>query len=142
MQFVRKKKRGQNQKARRSWFSQDGYRIIWRKEVHGVRVPPRFQACVRIVIPHSGNRDDNFQMWDFVNRKRRLYKTMKAAEEDCEKHKRLWLKACEATGIRALQEIFSKLPLGIPLWAKKEINRKAYALLTENQSAQGEEEGM
>ena len=87
MQFVRKKKRGQNQKARRSWFSQDGYRIIWRKEVHGVRVPPRFQACVRIVIPHSGNRDDNFQMWDFVNRKRRLYKTMKAAEEDCEKHK-------------------------------------------------------
>ena len=79
MQFVRKKKRGQNQKARRSWFSQDGYRIIWRKEVHGVRVPPRFQACVRIVIPHSGNRDEDFQMWDFVNCKRRLYKTMKAA---------------------------------------------------------------
>ena len=72
-------------------------------------------------------------MWDFVNGKRRLYKTMKAAQEDCEKHQRLWMKACEATGIRALQEIFSKLPLGIPLWAKKKINRKAYALLTENQ---------
>ena len=142
MQFVRKRKRGQNQKARRSWFSQDGYRIIWRKEVYGVRVPPRFQACVRIVIPHYGDSDEDIQMWDFVNGKRRLYKTMKAAEEDCEKHKRLWLKACEATGIRALQEIFSKLPLGIPLWAKKKINRKAYALLTENQPAQGEEEGV
>jgi len=44
MEFVRKKKRGQNQKVRRTWFSQEGYRIVWRKEVCGVRVPARFQA--------------------------------------------------------------------------------------------------
>ena len=131
MYFVRKKKRGQNQKVRRSWFTQDGYRILWRREIWGVRVPPRFQACVRIEIPHYGNTDEAFQMWDFVNDKRRLYKTLKAAQEDCEKHRRLWTKACEATGVRALCDIFGKLPLGMPLWVKKKINRKAYALLME-----------
>ncbi len=131
MHFVRKKKRGQSQKVRRSWFTQDGYRILWRKEVWGVRVPARFQACVRIEMPHYGNGDETFVMWDFVNDKRRLYKTLKAAQEDCEKHQRLWMKACEATGVRALHDIFGKLPLGMPLWVKKKINRKAYALLME-----------
>ena len=124
-------KRGQNQKVRRSWFTENGYRILWRREIWGVRVRPRFQACVRIEIPHYGNTDEAFQMWDFVNDKRRLYKTMKAAQEDCEKHRRLWMKACEATGIRALRDIFGKLPLGMPLWVKRKINRKAYALLME-----------
>src|SRR3989304_1351480 len=47
MELVRKKKRGQSQKVRRTWFSDEGYRIIWRKEVYGVRVPARYQACVR-----------------------------------------------------------------------------------------------
>ena len=53
MQFVRKKKQGQNQKVRRTWFSEEGYRITWRKEVHGIPVPARFQACVRILIPEA-----------------------------------------------------------------------------------------
>ena len=88
MHFVRKKQRGQNQKVRRSWFTQDGYRILWRREIWGVRVPPRFQACVRIEMPQYGNADKALQMWDFVNDKRRLYKTLKAAQEDCEKHRR------------------------------------------------------
>ena len=70
MHFVRKKQRGQNQKVRRSWFTQDGYRILWRREIWGVRVPPRFQACVRIEMPQYGNADKVLQMWDFVNDKR------------------------------------------------------------------------
>ena len=131
MEFVRKKKRGQNQKVRRTWFSEEGYRIIWRKEVYGVRVPARFQACVRVLVPYS---DGQLRpMWDFVNRNRRLMKTLKAAEEECEKHKRLWTKACEATGIRALKELFGgKLPLGLPLWARKKMDRRLYAILTDN----------
>ena len=75
MEFVRKKKRGQNQKVRRTWFSEEGYRIVWRKEVYGVRVPARFQACVRTLIPYSGG--ELRQMWDFVNHKRRLIKTLR-----------------------------------------------------------------
>ena len=104
MEFVRKKKRGQSQKVRRTWFSDEGYRIVWRKEVYGVCVPARFQACVRTLVPYSDG--ELRPMWDFVNHKRRLIKTLKAAEEECEKHKRLWTKACEATGIRALKELF------------------------------------
>jgi len=131
MEFKRKKKRGQNQKVRRTWFSQEGYRIVWRKEVWGVRVPARFQACVRLLIPcYGGDPKVTLPIWDFVNPHRRLHKTMKAAIEDCERHKRLWSKACEATGIRSLLEIFGKLPLGFPMWAKKKLNRKAYELLT------------
>ena len=131
MEFVRKKKRGQNQKVRRTWFSEDGYRIVWRKEVYGVRVPARFQATVRVLVPYS---DGQLRpMWDFVNRNRRLTKTLKAAEEECEKHKRLWTRACEATGIRALKELFGgKLPLGLPLWARKKLDRRLYAILIDN----------
>jgi hypothetical protein len=131
MKFVRKKKRGQSQKVRRTWFSEEGYRIIWRKEVYGVRVPARFQACVRVLVPYS---DGQLRpMWDFVNRNRRLIKTLKAAEEECERHKRLWERACEATGIRGLKELFGgKLPLGLPLWARKKVDRRLYAILLDN----------
>ena len=131
MEFVRKKKRGQNQKVRRTWFSEDGYRIVWRKEVYGVRVPARFQATVRALVPYS---DGQLRpMWDFVNRNRRLIKTLKASQEECEKHKRLWARACEATGVRALKELFGgKLPTGLPLWARKKMDRRLYAILTDN----------
>jgi len=127
MQFRRKRLRGQNQKVRRTWLSEDGYRIVWRKEVYGVRVPARFQACVRTILPNG------WQMWDFVNHHRRLMKTAKAAQEECEKHKRLWTKACEATGIRQLRELFGgKLPLGVPVWVKKKINGKLYIVLMDD----------
>ncbi len=130
MEFVRKKKRGQSQKVQRAWFSEDGYRIVWRREVYGVRVPARFQACVRVLVPCSGELRP---MWDFVNHNRRLMKTLKAAEEECEKHKRLWAKACEATGIRALKELFGgRLPWGLPLWARKRLDRRLYAILIDN----------
>ena len=92
MEFVRKKRRGQSHKVRRTWFSKEGYRIVWRKEVYGVRVPARFQACVRTVIPFSDGTLK--QMWDFVNRDRRLIKTLRAAQDECEKHERLWTKLC------------------------------------------------
>ena len=131
MEFVRKRKRGQDKKVRRTWFSEEGYRIVWRKEVHGVRVPARFQACVRTLIPYSGG--ELRQMWDFVNHKRRLIKTLAAAQEECEKHQRLWMKACEAGGVRALRELFGgKLPTGLPLWARKKMDRRLYAILTDN----------
>ncbi len=131
MEFVRKKKRGQSQKVRRTWFSDEGYRIVWRKEVYGVRVPARFQACVRTLTPYS---DGQLRpMWDFVNHKRRLIKSLAAAQEECEKHKRLWTKACEATGIRALKEVFGdRLPSGLPLWARKKMDRRLYAIVTDN----------
>ena len=84
MDFVRRRKRGQDKKVRRTWFSEEGYRIVWRKEVHGVRVPARFQACVRILIPYSDG--ELRQMWDFVNRHRRLIKTLKAARKSARRH--------------------------------------------------------
>jgi len=134
MEFVRKKKRGQNQKVRRTWFSEEGYRIVWRKEVYGVRVPARFQACVRILIPYSDGT--LHPMWDFVNPKRRLIKTLAAAQDECEKHNRLWAEAREAAGIRALKELFGgRLPLGLPLWVRKKLDRQLYAILTDNRPA-------
>jgi hypothetical protein len=131
MEFVRKKKRGQNHKVRRIWFSEEGYRVVWRKEVHGVRVPARFQACVRVLAPYSDG--ELRPMWDFVNHRRRLIKTMQAAQEECEKHKQLWMKVCGVTGIRALRDLFDgKLPSGLPLWARKKMDRRLYAILTDN----------
>ena len=131
MEFVRRRKRGQDKKVRRTWFSEEGYRIVWRKEVHGVCVPARFQACVRTLIAYSGG--ELRQMWDFVNHKRRLIKTLAAAQEECEKHKSLWERACEAGGVRALRELFGgKLPTGLPLWARKKMDRRLYAILTDN----------
>ena len=121
MEFKRKKKRGYNQKTCRFWFSEDGYRIVWRCEAFGIELPPRFQATVRLMLP------DGREMWDFVGR--RLFKTLKAAQEACEKHQRLWTKAAEATGIRKLEELFGKVPSGYPLWVKSKLNRNVYGLL-------------
>jgi len=130
MDFRRVKKRGDNRKTRRTWLSSDHYRIVWRGEIYGVNVPARFQACIRTIIPnYGGHEGEVFEMWDFTDPKHRLFKTLGKAEESCERHKRLWTKACEATGIRGLIEIFGKLPSGIPLWAKKKLPRKVYEIL-------------
>ena len=129
MKFIRKKIRGQNQKIRRTWLSKEQYRIVWRKEVHGVQVPARFQATVRTILP-------NGEMWDFVGR--RLFKTFSAAQEACEKHERLWTKAAEVTSIRGLQELFGKVPLGFPAWAKSKLNRKVYGLLMDTSTGKRE----
>lgn len=141
MEFRRKKRRGQNQKVRRTWLSNDHYRIVWRREVCGVRVPARFQATVRTVIPNYGGVEgESFEMWDFTDPVHRLFKARGKAEESCERHRRLWSKACEATGIRQLTELFGKLPLGIPVWARKKLNPKVCAILTRPRTAKQCEE--
>jgi len=83
--FKRRKIKGQSQKTRRTWFSREEYRIIWRNEVFGVTVPPGFQATVKITL--------NGEMWDFIAKSR--YRTFKAAQAACEKHYALWVKAIE-----------------------------------------------
>jgi len=141
MQFKRKRLRGQNQKVRRTWLSEDGYRIVWRKEVCGVRVPARFQATVRTIIPNYGGIEgQSFEMWDFTDPAHRLFKARGKAEESCEQHRRLWSKACEATGVRQLTEIFGKLPNGFPAWVRKKLNRKVYEMLTRPRPAKHQEE--
>lgn len=141
MQFKRKRLRGQDQKVRRTWLSEDGYRIVWRKEVCGVRVPARFQATVRTIIPNYGSVEgQSFEMWDFTDPAHRLFKMRGKAEESCERHRRLWSKACEATGSRQLVEIFGKLPISFPAWGRKRLNRKVYEVLTRPRLAKHQEE--
>jgi len=141
MQLKRKRLRGQNQKVRRTWLSEEGYRIVWRKEVCGVRVPARFQATVRTIIPnYGGSEGQAFAMWDFTDPTHRLFKTRGKAEESCKRHKRLWTKACEATGIRQLTELFGKLPNAYPAWIRKKLNHKVYELLTRPRKAKYQEE--
>ena len=141
MEFTRKKKRGQKGKVRRTWLSEDGYRIVWRREYDGVRMPGRYQATVRIIVPNFGGKEgENFPMWDFTDPGHRLFKVLAKARESCERHKRLWAKACEATGVRGLLEILGKLPTGIPVWARKKLSRKTIELLTRYVTPRYEEE--
>jgi hypothetical protein len=121
MNFIQKRKKGARSKVRKYWF--DGaYRIVWRKEAFGIEMPARYQANVRLTLP-SGS-----VMWDFVST-RRLFKTMKAATEACEKHQKLWEQASTASGIRKLEELFGKVPFGWPSGTK--LNRNVYAILVE-----------
>jgi hypothetical protein len=69
------------------------------------------------------------EIWDFVNHARPLFKTMKAACEECERHKRLWTKATQCTGIRAIRELFGKEPICIPKWVFNKLNRNVVAIL-------------
>lgn len=126
MEFKRKKKRGLNQKVRRIWYSSpEGYRIIWRQEVHGATVLPRYQACVRTIVPgnFAGGRAE---MWDFVNHAKRLRRSIKAAVKDCEDHMRLWSKALPCTGIRAARKALGQIPSGVPKWAAPKLDRLVF----------------
>lgn len=132
MEFNRKKKRGINQKTRRLWLSAEGYRIVWRKEVYGVSVRPGFQACVQTIVP--GNFEGgSTEMWDFVNREKRLHKTMKAAVTECEQHQQLWNQATECTGVRAIQELLGHRPTGVPKWALMKLDRRVSMILMDTQ---------
>lgn len=132
MEFKRKKKRGVNRKICRIWLSREGYRITWRKEVFGVSVPARFQACVRVLVP--GNFEAGYtEMWDFVNNSRRLYKTMKAAVDDCERHARLWSRVVRCTGIRTVRELFGREPREVPKWASTVMDRRIFEMLMDTQ---------
>ena len=70
-----------------------------------------------------------------------VVQNLRNREEECEKHQRLWAKVCEATGIRALRELFGgKLPSGLPLWTRKNIDRRLYAILMDNRPLKYREE--
>jgi hypothetical protein len=107
MDFIRKKIKGQKAATRKTWLSPEGYRISWRSEVCFVSVPPAYQASVRMMLPAG-------EIWDMVDRNRSTYKTMKAAEQACEKHYKLWMKACQA-GKREFKNLVGN-PLGTPVF--------------------------
>ena len=115
---LRKTKR--SRKRYKEWRAKPSYRITWTCEVQGVRVPPHYFSCVHITLP------DGRVIWDFVGR-RGTYKTYNKAAEAAEKHRKLWEKAAEATGIRAIETIFDRVPFGIPVDAK--LKRKVHELL-------------
>ncbi len=129
MEFKRKKKRGVSQKVCRLWFSPEGYRITWRKEVFGVKVQPGFHACVRTIVP--GNFEDGRTLvWDFVNPQKHLYRSLKVAMADCEHHKRLWSKAAQCPGIRSIRELFGgREPRGIPKGIYSKLDRRVVEIL-------------
>jgi hypothetical protein len=124
MNFKPRSIKGRSRKLYKEWFDETNqYRIVWTREVCGVRVPPHFFATVRTVLP------DGHEMWDFVGR-RGPYKTFKKAIEDCEANQRLWTRAMQASGIRSLKDVFGRLPIGMPIWVKKKIRCDIYELLT------------
>jgi hypothetical protein len=96
------------------------YRITWTCEVKGVRVPGHYFSCVQVTLP------DGRVMWDFVGR-RGTHKTFHKAAEAAEKHAKLWQRATDATGIRMIEDIFGRVPFGIPVGAK--LTRKVHELL-------------
>ena len=87
MNFKLKNKKGESRKVRKEWLDKP-YRIVWRCEVRGVKVPPGFQACVFID-----------EQWDFTDR-RGTYKTFAAAEKSCAKHQKEYVKVLEAPIVR------------------------------------------
>ena len=120
MNFKRRKIKGQNQKTRQTWLSEEQYRIVWCKEVFSVAVIPHYQATIRITL--------NGEMWDFVAKSR--YRTFKAAQDACEKHYALWTKVTKLKGKRELEKLFGKIPLGCPNWVKPLLNQKILTLIT------------
>lgn len=138
--FTRKKKRGVNQKVFCLWLTPEGYRLIWRREFWGVSVPPRFQACVRTHQP--GNFEGGYtKIWDFVNHKKPLFKTVKAAIAECERHKRIWSKACQCPGVRALRALFDgRLPNNLPIWVRNKLDRGLLRIITDITPHRGAEE--
>ena len=129
--FTRQKKRGVNQKVFRLWLTPEGYRLIWRREVWGVKVPPHFQVSVRTHQP--GNFVNGFmETWDFVNYKKPLFKAAKAAIAECERHKRIWSKACQCPGVRALRALFGgQLPSNLPIWVKNKLDQNLLRIITD-----------
>lgn len=119
MEFARIRVRGRTQKTYREWRSDCGnYRIVWRIEVFGVEVPPRFYATVQTI-------GANNPWWDFVGR-RGPYKTFKKAVEDCERNKKLWTAFVElgqvsgrrSQQLAALNDKAKTVFSSVPVWVK------------------------
>lgn len=122
MLFKQRRIPGQSRRHRKEWRDEaKTYRIVWTNEVCGVTVPGHYHSLVKIILP------DGRTMWDFVGR-RGSYKTRNKAIEAAEKHRKLWEKAMEASGIRKLLDLFGRLPIGLPVWVKP--RRDIYEILT------------
>lgn len=123
MTFVRKKRRGQDQRVRRTWFDEKhDYRINWSHECHGVRVPPHFYSCVRVVV-------NGFEYWEFCGA-RKPYRTYAEAQDWAERHREIWNRALDG-GFRELRSLRANEGIGkgvtysnplnaLPLWVKRE----------------------
>ena len=67
---------------RKEWRAVRGrYRIIWRDRVFGVSVAPGYQCCARNFLAELDR-----PIWELIDRKRPLYRTLNAAKLVCEKH--------------------------------------------------------
>jgi len=139
LNFVRKKKRGMNQKVERYWFSDCGqYRIYWIKEAFGVAVQPHYQACVLCLQ----SIDLPVRQWDFAGR-RGPYKTMGASVQACEQHQKNWeiaiaisegerpgrsekLRTLEhrsrVKSIRDKKVVYQRTMSGTPVWVRNRAN--------------------
>ena len=88
-----------------TWLTEEGYRIVWRDEVFGIKVSPIYNASVCM----AGERPN----WDLLISS----KNMKKCKTACEKHFELWSRAKLAKTPRELKEILGKAPVGVPLFA-------------------------
>jgi hypothetical protein len=75
MNFKLKQIKGESRKKRKEWNCKP-YRIVWRSEAFGIKIPPGFHA---LIIENGAQ--------SFVERKG-TYKTFGAAEKACERHAR------------------------------------------------------
>lgn len=129
-------------KVRKDWLSTKPtrYRITWRREAFGIKVPARFQAVVLCCIP--GNFEGGkTEIWAFVDNNKRLFRTMKKAVEACERHYRIWEKVLQCPSMRAVRSLFEgRKPNEIPKWIYGHIERRILAVLMDNTAHRYSEE--
>lgn len=76
----RRIKTGEDSKHCKEWRGGRGkYKIIWRDQVQGISVLPAFHSLY-LEVTEGG------EFWEFVDRKKPLKRTLKAAKCACEKH--------------------------------------------------------
>ena len=109
-------------KVVKDWISTkpQRYHIRWRKQVFGVQVLPGYQATFLCYIP--GNGSGKVEIWTFVDRP--LYRTLKKAQDACNKQYLQWEKALLCTSMRGIKGIFGKKPHEMPRWIYGHINRQ------------------
>lgn len=109
-------------KVVKDWISSkpQRYHIRWRKQVFGVNVLPGYQATFLCYIP--GNGSGKVEIWGFVDRP--LYRTLKKAQDACNKHHQKWEKALLCTSMRGIKGIFGNKPYELPRWIYGHMNRQ------------------
>lgn len=141
MEFKRRKVRGLSSRTHREWLSACGnYRIAWSCEMFGVRVPPRFYACVQTT------RFDGSSWWNFVGR-RGPYKTFRKAVEECQRNQSHWnefLQLCQAPGrrrerLKELQARAGNVMRTVPVWVQQQADPTLLRMLFPRPKAAAEE---